>query len=129
MRSLFFARNGRSLPQGGVGHVSIAKKLTELRGHLRSWIADLRRRRDYGNLVDAEATDDIAVELAASHTAAAQHAHAAEVNDRAAARLLAAALDPRSDGGAMITPREAAPIKRLILRSAEADHDITEQLA
>ncbi len=103
--------------------------ITELRSHLTGLAGSLRSRRAYGDQLKAEVGVDIVDDLAVAQAKVGAVAHRAETNDREAARLLDAAQAPDSDGGRAITPREAAPIQRLILRSAEADHDITESLA
>lgn len=54
--------------------------------------------------------------------------YSAEQSDREALKRLAAAQREDSPGGINITPAEAAPIARLVSRSAEADHDASEQI-
>lgn len=102
--------------------------LTALRGYLARFRARCEAMAWHGAAIHAENCADITAEAIAESNAAAQRAYSAEQADREAARLLALAQAPQSDGGAHITPREAAPILRLVQASAERDHDLSETL-
>lgn len=102
--------------------------LAELRTWLRAAAAKFRLRREFSAVVHLDVASDIASDAIALNTAAAHSAHRAETCDREALRLLAAARQPRSPGGRLITAREAAAIARLVKTSAELDHSISEVL-
>lgn len=95
--------------------------LVELRTRLKDFAQALRLRRAHGDQLEAEVCLDVTADAIAQQSRARAFAHSAQVHDEEAARLLKAALLPTSPGGPTITPREAAPILRLINRSADAD--------
>lgn len=118
---------GRSLPQLPLGKRSLGSLLREAASFLGSWIPDLRRSRDYCNLTDAEAHQDIIADAQAAQGQVRDAAYRAEQADLEAARLLRETL---ADG--RVTAEEIPVLKaalRNVVRSADGDHAITEQLA
>ena len=103
--------------------------LSEAGTFLRSFVTERRARRDFAAVNDGEALTAIVADAEAEQGRAATHAYTAEQADLEAARLLAAAQDPASEGGRNITPREAAPIVRHITNSARHDHQACQILA
>jgi hypothetical protein len=101
--------------------------LAELKHFFTGWIADLRGRRDYRNLVEAEAALDIARDLEARDATVSNVAYSAEQADLEAQAILATVLKDRVVTAAEIPLLEKA--LRHITRSAAADHQIGEGLA
>lgn len=96
---------------------------SELRHFLLSWKRDLRARRDYRNLLDVEAAEDIAADL--QPVAAA--AYTAQQADLEAARLLRESL---ADG--KLTTADIPLLEKALAHignSAAADQQIAEALA
>jgi hypothetical protein len=103
--------------------------LNELQRHIATVRDSLRARRLHGDQLQVEVVQDITLDLAIVQGRAGELAYTAEQADLEAARLLKLAQEPDSEGGVLITPREARPIFRHITRSAQRDHQITEALA
>lgn len=103
--------------------------LTELRGFLATTAERFRSLRLFGPLVRVQVAEDIVEDVVAREARMAREAYAAEQNDLEALKAIAAAERPDSDGGRAITPKEAAKIIRLIRRSAEKSHTISDLAA
>lgn len=101
--------------------------LAELSSYLTRAGAKLLGARNFPGAMHLNVAADIAADAIRDHHALAALAHRAETHDREAERLITAAQLPASDGGAAITPREMRPIRALIHRSAEEDHDLAER--
>jgi hypothetical protein len=100
--------------------------LLELRNFLARLAADYRRTRSFACLLKVEVASDITADVILVHRRARQSAHASEVYDLEASKIISEVL---ADG--VITPDELPKLhraRRLVNRSAEADHDISEQL-
>lgn len=100
--------------------------LAELDGFLASWREDLRRLRDWRNLLDLDGALAIAGDLAERDRLAVAAAYRSEQADLEASRLLREAL---ADG--KVTAGEIPMLQlalRHVNRSAEADHKLGEVL-
>lgn len=107
------------------------KLLAELRTFLGSLAADLRRRRDYRNLLEVEALQDIQTDLAGSARRCADTAFRARALDDEGLQLLRQITAPDSPGGALIVRAELPKLRRAmrcIGRSSALDHDLAEDL-
>jgi hypothetical protein len=102
--------------------------LSEVRIWLATSASKLRSTCQFAPLARVSVAQDIAADAITASDRASATAHRAETLDREADRLISAAQAPASPGGSDITPDEARPICRLILRSAELDHDLSEAL-
>jgi hypothetical protein len=121
-RPLFLPVRGRCLPQSRVGQGLLA----ELGQFLRGWCGDLRRRRDYANLVDGEAALAIVADIGRRDATAASVAFTAQQADLEAVALLVKAKEDGLDSSDLPLLEQAL---RNINRSAEADREIAEGLA
>lgn len=113
---------GRSLLQTGVGK----RLLAEWRQFLRCWSSELRFKRDYSNLLDAEASGAIVEEMATVQVEVARVAYTAEQADREALALLEKAKLGGLDAADLPLLEQAI---RHISRSAEGDRNISEALS
>lgn len=94
-----------------------------MREFLASWSADLRKLRDWRNLLDAEAAQSIAADLAVREQALAGVAYTAEQADLEAVKLLEKAKEGGLDNSDL--PLIARALRH-IRRSAAHDHTLSE---
>lgn len=97
--------------------------LTELRTFLADTARRCRAQRLFGAAFNTDVAADIAADVATEQAAAAREAHAAEVEDLEAAKILEAAA---RDGLTVCDMPAVAKAVRLIRRSARRDHAIAE---
>jgi hypothetical protein len=100
------------------------KALAELKTFLTGFARDLRGRRDYRNLVDVEAVQEIAAEVAHGVTEVAQLAFTARVADDEGLSLL-----ERVAADGEITPAEMPSVMQAIAhirRSRDIDHQLSD---
>lgn len=93
---------------------------------LRGWARVARSKRAHLEALRVDAASELHSELVEAHRSTSAAAYSAEIADREALRVLEQATSPHSDGGVNVTAEELASVRRLILRSAELDHDIAE---
>ena len=102
------------------------KSFTQIRFYLGSWIKDLRRDRDYGNVLEAETLATIAAEGAAAAHQCAALAHRARVADDEATRIIDQVL---ADGNVTVAELPLLrTARRHITQSARHDHNLAEAL-
>lgn len=110
----------------------MANPIHELRHFLSGLCRDLRLRRDHRNVLEVEALQDIAGDIAKEDDARKQTAFKARVLDDEGLALLDKITAPSSPGGALIVPAEVPDLRRAqrcIRRSAALDHAMSEGLS
>lgn len=85
-----------------------------------------RAKQCFEELLGWETAQQIVEVVAQRERQISATAYKSEVYDREALRLMDEAQAPDSDGGEMITPREAKAIRTFTLKSAELDHNAAE---
>ncbi len=85
-----------------------------------------RAARNFAEVLGWESAEDLAKDAVSHQRGIAASAHKAETHAREALKLIDAAQEPGSDGGEMITPKEAQRIKALDAKAAEFAHDAGE---
>lgn len=96
----------------------------ELLQYLAGWKRSIHSKQRIPEECAIIGAEDIVKDDIARWSSVEQKAHADEVADREALRLLDVAQSPNSDGGCLITLQEAAAIRSNVARSAELAHDV-----
>jgi hypothetical protein len=128
--ALFFAPVDRGNAKPSTGRVSGVSSVetpggavARMLAFVRNWVSELRDRREFVALLDAECVQDLAGEISAECQRIRALAHNAQVHDLEAASLLERAL---TDGLGPDDLPAVLKVLRLIRRSAESDRQIGE---
>jgi len=100
--------------------------VAELGRYLMRLAGLCRGTRDYEQLVGVMGAQDIHEDVVEHSRQVVATTHQAETYDNEALAAIDAAQHEDSEGGANITPGEAAKIRRCVARSADLDHRASE---
>jgi hypothetical protein len=100
--------------------------LVELGQYLKGWIALCRSKKNYAELLGVETAQDIHADVVSRVNVTVEVVYKAETYDNEALAAMAKAQAAESEGGVMITPKEADHIRKHVELSARFDHDATE---